>query len=106
MHFLILVLYALLAFTPLSSVNAASTPTDFKSLMGSMVGIVNTIIPIIFGLIFISITWGVAKAWIMGEASQEDIERGKKVAIVGIIVLTVVSAIWGILRLLQSSLFG
>lgn len=96
----------LLTLTPLMFVYAASTPTDFKSLMGGLVGIINIIIPLIFGIIFISIVWGVMRAWIMGEATQEDIERGKKVVLVGVVVLVIMTAIWGILRILQAGLFG
>jgi hypothetical protein len=91
---------------PMLTAHGATQPTDFKSLMGSMTDIVNLIIPLIFGLTFLTIAWGTMKAWIMGEATQEDIDRGKKIVLIGVIVLTIMSAIWGILVLLRSSLFG
>jgi tryptophan-rich sensory protein len=104
MHYIIVL--TLLILTPCALASAANAPTDFKSLMGNMTGIINIIIPLIFGLTFISIAWGAMKAWIMGEATQEDIERGKKVVLVGVIVLVIMTAIWGILRILQAGLFG
>lgn len=81
-------------------------PTDLKSFLGVFNGIFTLLIPLIFALTFLTIAWGVVKAWIMGDASSEDVENGKKIAIVGVIALAVMSAIWGILRFLRLSLFG
>jgi hypothetical protein len=81
-------------------------PTDLSSFLGNLTGLINIIIPLIFTLTFLTIAWGVVKAWVMGDATEDDIERGKKVALVGVIVLVIMSSIWGILRFLQSSIFG
>jgi hypothetical protein len=94
------------ACTPLLALAAVQPPTDFKSFLGLLTGLINIIVPIIFALTFITIAWGVIRAWIMGDASSDDIERGKKVAFVGVIALTIMLTIWGILRLLKASLFG
>ncbi len=95
-------------FIPARHVLAASVaaPTNLKSFLGLLTGLINIIIPIIFALTFIAIAWGVIRAWIMGDASSDDIDKGKKVALVGVIALTIMMSIWGILRLLKTSLFG
>jgi hypothetical protein len=41
----------------------------------------------------------------MGEASESDVERGKKVMYVGIIALVIMLSLWGIVRLLSDGLF-
>lgn len=92
--------------TPIVSIHAAAAPTDLKSFLGLLTGLINLIIPIIFALTIIAISWGVIKAWIMGDASPDDIDQGKKIVFVGVIALTIMFSIWGILRLLQASIFG
>lgn len=94
-----------LLLSPLAFTYGAPAPTDFKGLVGSFTDIINILIPIIFALTFITIAWSVIKRWIMGEATQDDIDNGKKVALIGVIALTIMSAIWGILAVLRSSLF-
>jgi hypothetical protein len=81
-------------------------PTDFRSFLGILNGIINILVPLIFALTFLTITWGVIKAWIMGDASSDDVANGKNIAFVGVIALVIMTAIWGILRLLQAGIFG
>ncbi len=96
-----------LFLAPLATIFAApATPTDLKSLLGNFTGIINILIPLLFALTFLTVMWGIIKAWIMGDATSEDVEKGKRIAFIGIIVLAVMSAIWGILTLLKEGLFG
>ena len=60
----------------------------------------------IFALTFIVFIWGIMKAWILNAGDESEIEKGKKLALWGVIVLAVMSGIWGILALLQNSFFG
>ncbi len=85
---------------------AASAPNDLKSFLSLLSGLINLLIPLIFALTFLTIAWGVIKAWIMGDAGSEDVDKGKKIAFAGVIALVVMSAIWGILNLLKRSFFG
>lgn len=101
-------LLALTLLFPFMSVFAVDVdaPTDLKSLLGNFTGIINLLIPLIMALTFITISWGVIKAWVMGDATEDDIEAGKKIAYVGVIVLVVMMSIWGILALLKEGIFG
>jgi hypothetical protein len=91
---------------PVSFAAAASAPTDLKSFLGILTNLINILIPFIFALTFLTIAWGVLRAWVMGDATSEDLDKGKKIALVGVIALVIMSAIWGILNLLKGSLFG
>ena len=89
-----------------SIVFAVETPTDFRSLVGIFINLLNLIIPLIFGLTFIVLIWGITKAWILNVGDQAEIDKGKKLVVAGIIGLVVMSGIWGILALFRSSIFG
>ncbi len=96
----------ILALPYISEAYTVTTPTDFKSFLNLFNNIIAILIPFIFALTFLTIMWGTLRAWVMGEGSSEDIEKGKKIAFVGIIALVVMSSIWGILSLLKVSIFG
>ncbi len=83
-----------------------TAPTDFKSLVALITGIIKTLVIFVFALTFLAFMWGVIKGWVIGSDNAEGVESGKKVVTTGIIVLVVMSAIWGVLALLQSSIFG
>ncbi len=102
--FIILVVLSLYSQTAHAA--TISPPTDLKSFLGILSGIIDILIPFIFALTFITISWGVIRAWIMGESSTDDIDKGKKVAFVGVIALVLMVSIWGILKLLQGGIFG
>jgi len=81
-------------------------PRDFKGLVAIITDLISTLILIIFALTFLVFMWGVIKGWIMHGGDAEGVTSGKNVVIVGIIALVVMSGIWGILSILQTSFFG
>lgn len=81
-------------------------PKNFASLVDMVIDLVSTLTTVVFILTVFAIVWGVIKGWIIQGAEEEGIENGKKVAFVGIIVLVITVSLWGILALLQGSLFG
>ncbi len=84
----------------------AEGPKDFKGLVGIILDIIDVLVVFVFALTFIVLIWGIIKAWIINGGDKTEIDKGKKVISVGIIVLVIMSGIWGILELLTSSLFG
>lgn len=66
---------------------------------------INLVVPLIFALTLLFITWKVIDAWIIHGGEESKIEEGKHTIIVGVIALVVMSGIWGILSILQYSLF-
>ena len=91
---------------PLLTWGATNSPTDFRSLVNVVIDLVSTLTTVVFILTVFAIIWGVIKGWVIQGAEEEGVENGKKVAFVGVIVLVIVTSLWGILALLQGSLFG
>ncbi len=98
--------FVLTLLTPLSFAYAAAAPGDFASLVAIVIGIIKTLIVLVFTLTFLVIIWGVVKGWIIGGGEAEGIESGKNTLFAGIVALVVMLSIWGILEILKSSLFG
>jgi len=81
-------------------------PTDFQSFVGLIINIISLLILVIFSLTLVVFIWGIVKNWIIRGADPEGVQEGKKVVMVGITALVIMVSIWGILYLLQRSLFG
>lgn len=86
--------------------NGPNTVTDFNSLVNYIIELIGLIIPIIFALTFIVIVWRLIDAWIINGGDTTKVNEGKRTAIIGVVVLVILSGVWGILELLRSSLFG
>lgn len=85
---------------------AAETPTDFKSFVGLILGIMNTFIYLIFALTILVLIWGILRAWVIGGGDSHKVEAGKKLVLIGIITLVIMTSLWGILQVLQTTLMG
>lgn len=78
---------------------------NFSDLVQTFINMINLVVPLIFALTLLFITWKVIDAWIIHGGEESKIEEGKHTIIVGVIALVVMSGIWGILSILQYSLF-
>jgi len=78
---------------------------SFGDLVAKFISIITLLIPLIFALTLLIVIWKVIDAWIIHGGDESKVEDGKNTIIVGIIALVVMSGIWGILSILQSSLF-
>ena len=78
---------------------------NFSALVNAFIGIIMLLIPLIFALTMLLIVWRVIDAWIINGGDESKVEEGKNTILVGILALVVMSGIWGILRILQNSLF-
>ncbi len=105
MHMRLLYTALILGTLPTITLAAVSAPRDFKGLVAIVTNLISTLIVFIFALTFLVFMWGVIKSWIIGGGDTEGVESGKKVVVTGIIALVVMSSIWGILYLLQTSFF-
>ena len=81
-----------------------TTPTTFAELVAFFLGLINQIVPLIFGLAFLFIIWKLIDAWVLHPDDGSKREEGKTIIITGVIVLVIMLSIWGILNLLVSSL--
>lgn len=80
-------------------------PDNFSDIVEMFIGLISSLIPLIFAITLLVIVWKVAQAWIIGGGDETKIEEGKKTIMVGVLVLVVMTGIWGILEILRSSLF-
>lgn len=81
-------------------------PSNFAELVGWFVGLLELVIPLIFSLALLVIIWKIIEAWVIHPENTTKLEEGRQYALWGVIVLVVMTSVWGILRLLRSSLFG
>lgn len=85
---------------------AAEKPTDFKSLVGLFLNLIDQGIYLFFALTVLVIIWGVIRTWVIQGGDTKTVEAGKKLVFVGIITLVIMTSLWGILHILQSTLSG
>ena len=78
---------------------------NFSDLIAEFINIITLLIPLIFAGTLLIIVWKVIDAWVIHGGEESKIEDGKNTIIVGVIALVVMSGIWVILNILQSSLF-
>lgn len=77
----------------------------FKTLIESIVGALNTyIIPTVFALVFLIFVWGLARYFILEGREEGAREKGRQVALWGLMGLVVLLALWGIVNALLSTL--
>ncbi|MDE2058094.1 MAG: hypothetical protein KGI78_04625, partial [Patescibacteria group bacterium] len=77
---------------------------DFKTLVTSLVGILNAyIVPAIFALIVLAFVWGAAKYFII-EGDEGAREHGRQLVLWGVIAIVVLVSLWGIVNILLSTL--
>lgn len=95
----------LVASLPLTA-SAVTPPGNFRELVELLLGIIDLLVYLVIGLSLIVFMWGLISGWILNPGELEGRERGKKTALWGVVVFTVMVGVWGILSLLRSFLFG
>lgn len=83
-----------------------SAPTTFSGLVNGILGIINIIIPAIFGLLFVYILWKIVDAWVINAADTKKRDEGKQLVVVAILVFVLMVSTWGIIALLRNTFFG
>jgi len=91
-----------LVITPAISYAAVGT---FKDLIELFTGLLYSLIPLIISLALVYFLFGVAQ-FIMHAGDSVKREEGKTIMMWGIIALFVMVSIWGLVRVLQNTIFG
>jgi succinate dehydrogenase hydrophobic anchor subunit len=81
------------------------TPTTFAELVAFFLDLINQIIPLLMGAVFVYLIWKMIDAWIIHADDTSKVEEGKTIVITGVIVFVIMVSIWGIISLLRRSLF-
>jgi hypothetical protein len=75
--------------------------TNVQGLLGFFVCLINnSIIPLIFAIAVVMFIWGAVKFFIINADEEAQREQGKQFMIWGIIALTVMTTVWGIVGVL------
>ena len=82
------------------------TPTTYQGLVSHIIGIINLIIPTLFGLLFVYFIWKMVDSWIINAGDEKKVEEGKKYAIAAVLVFVLMVSVWGIVSMLKQSVFG
>lgn len=77
---------------------------NFSTLVGRLIDIIDILVLLVFALTLVVMLWQIINAWIIHGGDSTKVEEGKKTVFFGIIVLVVMSSIWGIVALLQTLL--
>jgi hypothetical protein len=81
-------------------------PTTFADLVDLIIGTINIIIPLLFSALFLYLVWRVFESWVLRAGDENARVAGRQYATSAVIVFVLMISAWGIVRLLQSSLFG
>lgn len=87
----------------LNTSQLAAVITDFKSLVGALIDIVNLLIPLMFGIAFLAFGYGVIKY--IYSANTSKIAEARKYIIFGIIGITVMLSVFAIALMLKGTIF-
>jgi hypothetical protein len=80
--------------------------TNFQGVLGYITCIINSsIIPLIFALAVVMFIWGAVNFFIINADEEAKREQGKQFMIWGILALTVMLSVWGLVAILGST-FG
>lgn len=88
------------ALTPLT---AFAAPQSFKELVNLLVNtLIRPVIPLVFGFGVLVFFWGIAN-FILHAGNAEKRAEGKRLMLYGIIVLFVMTSVWGIVAVLRTT---
>lgn len=101
---MIILLY-LLFFIPAQAL-AVQSPRNFSDFVKIITDLIGLLVIIVFVLTMLVFFWGLIKNLILKSAEPDKLRAGKSTLLWGITALVVMSALWGILALLQRTFFG
>ena len=94
-----------LATTPSGSCPALVASSKFQDVLGYITCIITkSVVPLIFALAIVMFVWGVVQ-YVINSDEEAKKEKGRQFMIWGIIALTVMVSVWGLVRVLGDT-FG
>jgi len=79
--------------------------TNIQSSIGSLRNIINSVIPLIIGIAVLTFLWGLVQ-YVTAGADEEKKAAARGIIIYGIIIIFVMTAVWGFVGILSRSIFG
>ncbi len=81
------------------------TPKDFAGLVNFFLSFIGILIPALFAVLFVYIMYKIFDAWILHADDETKRKEGKSLIIVAVLVFVLMISTWGIVGLIQRSLF-
>ncbi len=82
------------------------TPSTFGELVNGIIGIINILVPALFGVVFVVVAWKIIDAWVINGSDQYKREEGRRLVGVAIIVFVLMIISWGIIAMIRATVFG
>lgn len=79
--------------------------TSFSTVVDRLVSLLNYTVPILIGIALFMIVWGLAIS-VMKSDSEEEVKKGKSVALRGALGLFIIIAVWGLVYIIVNSFFS
>lgn len=76
--------------------------SGLETSIDNVSGVINKLIPLVIGAGVLVFLWGVLM-YVLAQGESEKREEGKKFMIWGIVALFVMTSVWGLVKLLQST---
>jgi hypothetical protein len=81
-------------------------PTTYGELVQGIIDIINILIPVLFGLVFVYFIWKMIDSWVINAGAENSQEEGKQYAIAAVVVFVIMVSAWGIVNMIRSSVLG
>jgi thiol:disulfide interchange protein len=82
---------------------ALALAQGFERTLETFRGLIDSLIPIVFGLALLAFFWGLAMYLFSFSGDDKEKKKGRALMIYGVLVLFVAASIWGIVGLLQDT---
>ena len=81
-------------------------PTTYSGLVTHIIDIINLLIAAAFAVAFVYLIWKLIDNWVLNAGDETKQESGRQYATTAVIVMVVAISAWGIVKMIQSSIFG
>ena len=95
----------MLPFVTFALVSENSGGSTLSSIVSAVVSIINQLVGLVVGAALVVFLWGLAR-FILKAGDTTEHAKGRTLMIWGLIIFFVMGSLWGILRLLGSSIFS
>ncbi len=95
---------SIISFLFFAPIAALAAPTDLKTFVESIGGILNTVAVFIIGLSVFLLIAGILK-YIQGAGDEEKVAEGRRYVIFGVFAIFIMLSFWGLALLVKNSFF-
>lgn len=81
-------------------------PSNFADLVDVIIGLINSLIPLLMGVLFVVLIWKIIDAWVINAGDESKRSEGKQFVVAAVIAFVVMLSAWGIVAILRNFIFG